>query len=118
MSGLFCPGQKVAGCFSDSDCVRIDEVGQPGGSLLPIGTSHPVTLASVFCIPASGSIPIDGSAALPGPGATSLPATVRLLQSAQAAVTWPEIGAERAARAAAGVPSPPGNAVASTGLGW
>ena len=37
------------------------------------------TLASVFCIPATGNGLIDGAADLPGPGATSLPGTLELL---------------------------------------
>ena len=77
--GLFCPDQKSAGCFGDEDCRLIREIGAASGSLLPVGTSHPTTLVSVFCIPASGSILIDGAAALPGPGATSLPGTARLV---------------------------------------
>jgi hypothetical protein len=77
--GLFCPSQSSAGCFGDAECRLIRENGAPAGSLLPIGTPHATTLASVFCIPASGAILIDGAASLPGPGATSLPGTLTLL---------------------------------------
>jgi hypothetical protein len=77
--GRFCPSQVSAGCFGDEDCRRIDEHGAAAGSLLPVGSSHDVTLASVFCIPGSGSPLIDASASLPGPGATSLPGTVKLV---------------------------------------
>lgn len=78
-SGNFCTDQAVAGCFGDDTCRAIQEVGAPAGSLMPVGSTHAVTLASVFCIPASGSVLIDGAASLPGPGATSLPGTVRLV---------------------------------------
>ena len=58
----------------------IEEVGAPAGALTP-GT-HPVTLASTFCIPSVGGslgFLINGAANLPGPGATSLPGTLQLL---------------------------------------
>jgi hypothetical protein len=77
--GSFCPDQAAVGCFGDEDCRLIRENGTAAGSLLPVGSSHATTLASVFCIPASGSILIDGAASLPGPGATSVPGTVRLV---------------------------------------
>jgi hypothetical protein len=37
-----------------------------------------VTLASTFCIPATGNGAVDGTADLPGPGAVSLPGTFSL----------------------------------------
>jgi hypothetical protein len=93
--GIFCPGQQNSGAFGCSggagpgapaicpDGVTgplvdyIDETGQPAGTLLP--GPHAGTLASVFCIPATGNFLIDGAANLPGPGATSLPGTFELL---------------------------------------
>ncbi len=78
-NGSFCQNQADVGCFGDDTCRAIEEDGSAAGSLMPVGSSHDVTLASVFCIPASGSILIDGAASLPGPGATSLPGTIRLV---------------------------------------
>jgi hypothetical protein len=74
--GLFCPGQGAAqvGCFGSPDCRTISENGTPAG---PITTGVPAsaTLASVFCIAATGNGLVDASANLPGPGAVSLPGT-------------------------------------------
>jgi hypothetical protein len=36
-------------------------------------------LGSVFCIPATGNLLIDGAADLPGPGAVTLPVLIDLL---------------------------------------
>jgi hypothetical protein len=77
--GIFCPDQTNAGCFGDDTCRAIVENGAAAGALTPVGSSHSITLASVFCIPASGAILIDSSASLPGPGATSLIGTVKLV---------------------------------------
>ena len=77
-NGNFCAGQTNAGCFGDEDCRSIRETGAAAGPL-SVGTPAAVTLASVFCIPASGSPLIDFSASLPGPGATSLPGTLTLV---------------------------------------
>jgi hypothetical protein len=73
-SGIFCPSQPNAGCFGSGACRTINENGSPGGTLL---TNVPAsaTLASVFCIPASGNGLVDASANLPGPGAVALPGT-------------------------------------------
>src|SRR5262249_52711772 len=53
--GLFCPGQTAtqAGCFGITACRTINESGVAAG---PIFTGVPAdaTLASVFCIPATG----------------------------------------------------------------
>jgi hypothetical protein len=78
-SGNFCPDQTDSGCFGDDTCRAIEEDGSAAGSLMPVGSSHDVTLASVFCIPATNNDMIDASWSLPGPGATSLPGTVRLV---------------------------------------
>ncbi|HWP65342.1 MAG TPA: hypothetical protein VNO26_05460 [Candidatus Limnocylindria bacterium] len=96
-SGLFCPGQTTPGAFgcqgsgaANAICPGgnvppvidyIEEVGAPAGPLTP-GT-HPATLASVFCIPSVGGslgFLINSAANLPGPGATSLPGTLQLIQ--------------------------------------
>jgi hypothetical protein len=94
--GLFCPSQANSGAFgcagsgsANAICPGgnnpplidyIEEVGSPAG-LLSAGT-HDVTLASTFCIPSVGGslgFLINGAANLPGPGATSLPGTLELL---------------------------------------
>src|SRR5262249_31795902 len=77
-SGNFCPGQGVGstgkpGCFGQAACRTIIENGSAGGSLTP-GVPGNATLASVFCIPATGGL-VDTAGDLPGPGATSLPGT-------------------------------------------
>jgi hypothetical protein len=77
--GIFCSGQTQAGCFGDDTCRSIVENGAPAGALTPVGSTHSITLATVFCIPSSGAILIDSSASLPGPGATSLIGTVKLV---------------------------------------
>jgi hypothetical protein len=69
-----CPGGNVPPVMD-----FIGETGVAAGPLTP-GT-HPVTLASTFCIPAAGGalgFIINGAANLPGPGATSLPGTLQL----------------------------------------
>jgi len=73
-SGIFCTDQGTAGCFGSGACRTINETGSSGGTLL---TNVPAnaTLASVFCIPATGNGLVDASANLPGPGAIALPGT-------------------------------------------
>ena len=73
-----CPGGT---CFKIAELARdIRENGQTlSGSLLPAGTTRNLRLASVFCIPATTSLPVNGAADLPGPGATSLRSTLRIL---------------------------------------
>jgi hypothetical protein len=78
--GNLCPGQAQAGCFNRPDCQLITEHGAPAsGPLLPAGTVQPMTLGSVFCIPATGSALIDSAASLPGPGAASLTGTATIV---------------------------------------
>ncbi len=72
--GLFCPGQTTAGCFGQGTCRTITENGTPAGAIT-VGTPTSATLASVFCIAATGNGLVDASANLPGPGAVSLPGT-------------------------------------------
>jgi len=76
----FCPGQTntgghMFGCFGSTACRTITENGVPYGPVVT-GTPGPATLASVFCIQATGNGLVDASADLPGPGAVSLPGTV------------------------------------------
>jgi hypothetical protein len=70
--GIFCPSQPHAGCFGQPTCVSITENGAVAG---PVSTGVPAsgTLASVFCIAATGNGLVDATADLPGPGAVSLP---------------------------------------------
>ena len=90
--GVFCLGQVEEGAFG-CDGATVNAT-CPGGNAPPVpdyvgldgdpaGTltagAHSITLASVFCIPATGSFLLDAAAALPGPGAVSIPATVELL---------------------------------------
>jgi hypothetical protein len=70
-TGLFCTGQTHAGCFGSAACRTITENGVAAGAVTP-GTPASATLASVFCIAATGNTVVDGSADLPGPGAVSL----------------------------------------------
>jgi hypothetical protein len=74
--GLFCPGQTAeqVGCFGSTACRTITENGAPAG---PISTGVPAsaTLASVFCIAATGNGIVDATHGLPGPAAISLPGT-------------------------------------------
>ena len=74
-----CPSPGV--CSKIAELARdIRESGQTlSGSLLPAGTTRNLRLASVFCIPATTSLPVNGAADLPGPGATSLRSTLRIL---------------------------------------
>jgi hypothetical protein len=68
--GIFCPGQANAGAFGQPAATSISENGVAS-------TSSP-TLVSIFCIPSTGNVLIDGSADLPGPGATSLPVSAAI----------------------------------------
>jgi hypothetical protein len=70
--GLFCPSQTHTGCFGSGTCRTIIENGTPAGAVTP-GVAAPATLASTFCIAATGNGLVDASADLPGPGAVSLP---------------------------------------------
>ena len=72
-----CPGQMVPGCFGDMTCDYIEERGAVAGLMTP--GAKDMTLASVFCVPATGNVLIDGAAGLPGPGATSLAGSAELL---------------------------------------
>jgi len=80
--GNFCPGQVQAGIglyggFGLLETRKIIETGSPAGDIT--GGPAEATLASTFCIPATGNVLIDGSADLPGPGATSLIGDLQLV---------------------------------------
>jgi hypothetical protein len=75
-AGNFCapsPGQATRGCFGTGieTCKYIEATGVPSGDL-SAGGPLDTTLASVFCIPGSGSPLVDTVANLPGPGAVTL----------------------------------------------
>jgi hypothetical protein len=79
----FCPGQVPSigpglyGAFGLRAARKIIETGMPAGDIT--GGPASAILASTFCIPATGNGLIDGSADLPGPGATSLPGIMELV---------------------------------------
>jgi hypothetical protein len=77
-TGAFCPSQTTVGCFAEGTCRTITENGTPAGTLLPIGTSKGIKLASTFCIPATSSALVNFAARLPGPGALSLVGDLKL----------------------------------------
>jgi hypothetical protein len=86
-SGNFCTGQGnppangisgFSGCFGNTgtgggggQCRTISETGVAAGAL-SIGVPKNVTLASVFCVPATSNISVNIVGDLPGPGATTL----------------------------------------------
>jgi hypothetical protein len=72
--GIFCPAQNQTspGAFGQATTEAIQQMGSPSGDLTD-GLPHPSTLVSIFCIPATGNLSVDGIADLPGPGSISLP---------------------------------------------
>jgi hypothetical protein len=72
-SGVFCTGQTTAGCFAQPGCDYIEASGMPAGAITP-SVGHTIRLASIFCIPKTGNLLVDGAANLPGPGEVTLPA--------------------------------------------
>jgi hypothetical protein len=88
-TGVFCPSQATPGAFgcgnpgNSNVCPAapligdyIEQRGVEAGAISP-NTNEPIGLASVFCIPKVGNFLIDGAADLPGPGAITLPGTLR-----------------------------------------
>jgi len=73
-TGVFCPNQITPGCFGSPACATTTENGKAAGAVAT-GTPASATLASVFCIAATGNGLVDASADLPGPGAIALPGT-------------------------------------------
>jgi hypothetical protein len=71
--GNLCSPQSHSGCFQKPTCTSITENGS--ASAVTFGVPANATLASVFCIAATGNGIVDGAADLPGPGAVSLPGT-------------------------------------------
>ena len=79
VDGIFCPSQPLAsgGAFGVGTVRKIVQNGIPATGGLD-GTGKDATLASVFCIPATGNLLIDASANLPGPGSTALFGSISL----------------------------------------
>lgn len=93
--GIFCPGQgtnpgdSVPGAFGtkcypagvcanpQTTATSITQQGSASGALVDLNP-HEATLVSVFCIPATTNVLIDGAAGLPGPGSVSLPGQMQL----------------------------------------
>lgn len=72
--------QRSPGAFQDGGATGLSATGSPGGSLTDFAP-HATTLVSVFCIPPVYNGIIDAQADLPGPGALTLPGTLRLSAS-------------------------------------
>jgi hypothetical protein len=80
--GVFCSGQNSGGAFGSilsqpPNAAVIAVSGHKAGALTP--GPHAARLASVFCVPATGHVLVDGAFGFPGPGAVSLPASFELL---------------------------------------
>src|SRR5262249_50535810 len=90
--GNFCPGQSntvstttgFSGAFGFglsptplAECIQ--ENGSSAGDLTDGAVHMGAVLGSVFCIPATGSVAIDGAADLPGPGGITLPVNTQAL---------------------------------------
>jgi len=82
--GAFCPGQDqtrpgLPGCFGLGDCRAINVAGVPAaGRFLPVGSSQPVTLVTLACVPPTGNVLIDSASDLPGPAVECLFGTITL----------------------------------------
>jgi hypothetical protein len=70
-TGTFCTPQANAGAFGQPTAQCIEETGVPAGPLTA-NVPAPAVLGSVFCIPATNNVAVDGVADLPGPGAIGL----------------------------------------------
>jgi cysteine-rich repeat protein len=70
--------QNNTGAFAQGAAASIVENGARATDLTDHASAHASTLVSVFCIPPTFNPAIDASADLPGPGAVSLPGTMRL----------------------------------------
>jgi hypothetical protein len=104
-NGFFCPHQDPSdlepgqlqgfpGCFGTTPsvsqtnlCRTITATGTPAGSLLPPGTVKSMTLAANFCIARTGSLLVDLSAALPGPGEVTLVGTAVINEAPMSSIS-------------------------------
>jgi len=73
----FCADQTAAGAFGRTDAVRVTAAGAPGPQIGD-GQPHDIVLAGVFCVPPTGTPPIDALVKLPGPGVVSSAAVLDL----------------------------------------
>ena len=66
-------GQSVAnaGAFGQPTAKCIKEAGSPAGDITD-NAPHAAVIATVFCVPKTGNVAVDGVAALPGPGAVAI----------------------------------------------
>jgi hypothetical protein len=78
--GLFCQDQLTTapGCWHRPTCRTIEAHGTAAGSLVS-GDAKPIGLGAVFCVPASDSQLLNGTGGLPGPAATSIVGTARVI---------------------------------------
>jgi len=76
--GLFCAGQTSPGAFGRPDARAIVTRGSPLDLLGLLTSEAAMTVASPFCIPATGAPLIDLVGGLPGPGAFSVSTRVDL----------------------------------------
>jgi hypothetical protein len=78
-TGQFCPSQTLAsaGAFGKATTRCIQEAGAAAGNLSD-HAAHASIIASVFCIPKTGNVAVDGVANLPGPGAIALNGTAQV----------------------------------------
>jgi hypothetical protein len=76
--GNFCAGQATPGAFGFMDARAIVTRGAPLNPLGLLSSQALMTVASPFCIPATGSLLIDTVGGLPGPGAFSVSTRLEL----------------------------------------
>jgi hypothetical protein len=84
-TGIFCtalpgpsPNQINPGCFGRGTCRRIASTGLAANNMTDL-LDHSTRYGGTFCIPATGNGLLDPRADLPGPGAVSNPALIRLI---------------------------------------
>jgi hypothetical protein len=86
--GNFCPSQAHPGAFGKALTEAIKQTGSPGGNLSD-GNPHAAVLGYSFCVPGTGSVAVDGSADIPGPGSVGLPVDMTLASPSGAFLTMP-----------------------------
>jgi hypothetical protein len=98
--GIFCTPRTHAGSFAQATWTSITDNGVAVGA---VGAGVPAsgTLASVFCLAATGNGIVDSAADLPGPGAVSLPGMFVVNERSQNALRMRRPQGSRPALAAA-----------------
>ncbi len=61
----------AAGAFGQPTAKCIKEAGAAAGDLTD-NLPHAAVISTVFCVPKTGNVAVDGVAALPGPGAVAI----------------------------------------------